>query len=144
MTSPLYVHLKPGDVLPGLRNTGPFKAVLVIDVDAPTEWRTATAEWLVRSGCRYLSAWGQSCEAWHDCVDLANLRAFDFAEIPDDDFVMTTWHAQDALREVFWFLGQSAAHPKLSVDETYIIHIAPNERSAELLEEFGTAQDQGE
>lgn len=141
MTSPVYVNLKPGEVLPELRNSDPFKAVLVIEADAPATWRAATAEWLVRSGCRYMSAWGQNSKAWHDCVDDANLHAFDYAEIPDDDFVMTTWHAQEPLEDVFWFLGQSAAHPTLSLEETYIIHVALNERSAELLEEFHTAQD---
>jgi hypothetical protein len=140
MTLPVYVHLKPGDALPKLRNANFFKAILVIEADAPTAWRDATADWLVGSGCRYLSAWGRSCGTWHDCVDLANLRAFDFAEIPDDDFVMTTWHAKEPLKDVFWFVGQSAAHPTVSIEETYIIHIAPNERSAELLEAFHNAQ----
>ena len=56
---------------------------------------------LLRTGCAYFCAWGPDCERVHDAMD---------AEIVGDDppttyigCVMTTWHANEALRDAFGF-----------------------------------------
>ncbi|HEV2650976.1 MAG TPA: hypothetical protein VGU69_06960 [Rhizomicrobium sp.] len=139
MTSVRYIHLRPGSSVPQLDDAKPFKTILVVEDDVSADWRDAIADWLVTTKCRYLMAWGVECEAWHDCVDWANLEAFDFAEMPDGDFIMTTWHTKDQLRDVFLFSEHWAMHPTLELDTTYILHIAENERSAGLLKDFGDA-----
>ena len=144
MNSPVYVHMQPGSAPPRLTITGPFQAILVVEADVTAEWQDRVADWLIQSGCRYVMAWGRRCEEWHDSIDYSNLRAFDFGEIPDDDLVMTTWHAQEPLKDVFWFSEHAAAHPTLSLEMACIVHIAPTERSAELLEMFHGAQNEDE
>ena len=49
---------------------------------------------------------------------------------------MTTWHAKDLLTDVFWYSAHAAVHPALGLDRTYIIHIAPSERSGEIKQAF--------
>jgi hypothetical protein len=141
MEAPTYIHLVPGEALPALENVGPFRAVVVIEDEVTPEWRSAVSSWLDRSGCRYAMTWGLECEEWHDSIDDANLSRFDFAEVPEDEFVMTTWHERDMLKEVFWFSIHCAMHPSLELGRTIIVHIAPRERSAELLQAFREVQD---
>jgi hypothetical protein len=134
-----YIHLRTGEPPPHLKDDRPFKAVLVIEDTASREWRTLVCDWLVRSGCRYALAWGQECEIWHDSVDRANLTRFDFAEIPDDEFVMTTWHDDEPLSEAFWFSQFCTSHPTFDLDRTIIVHISTTAREAELLSEYDAA-----
>ena len=129
-----YIHLIPGKEPPPLADVGYFKAVLVIEAEVWPGWRDTVSDWLVCNGCRFMMAWGKDCSAWDDSVDEANLRQFDYGEIPDDDFVMTTWHEHEPLEETFWFAVHTSGHPSLELAETYIVHIALTERSAELLQ----------
>ena len=137
---PEYLHLKPEGPLPPLNGTTPFKAVVVIDSEVSPEWQAKVSNWLVQSGCRYMMAWGLDCSSWDDSVDLANLEMFDFGEIPDDGFVMTTWHEKDSIHEAFWFAGHCAAHSSLVLEKTYIVHIGLEGRPADLLDAFRIAQ----
>lgn len=136
-----YVHLRPGDIPPSLDDAAPFRAIVVIDAYVTREWQHQVSDWLVRAGCRYMMAWGKDCSAWDDSVDLAVLEKFDFGEIPQDDFVMTTWHADDTLDEAFWFSQFCAMHPSLELEKTYIVHISPEEREATMLQTFAAAQE---
>jgi len=139
MTYVKYIHLKPGDIPPRLEDTVSFKAVVVIESDVTPEWQGQISDWLVRSGCRYMMAWGRECSAWDDSIDLANLAMFDYGDIPDDDFVMTTWHENEPLQETFWFAARCATHPSLELERTYVLYIAPEARENELLEAFRAA-----
>ena len=111
MEAPRYLHLKPGVAPPRLEGVAPFKAVVVVDSEVTPEWQAQVSDWLVRSGCRWMMAWGRKCGDWDTSVDLANLAMFDYGEIPDDDFVVTTWHENESLQETFWFSEQCAMHP---------------------------------
>lgn len=142
MNSPAYLHLPAGQSPPTLELARPFKAVLVIEADVTPEWRGVVSDWLVRSGCLYLMAWGRGCREWDDSVDDANLSAFDHKEIPDDSFVMTTWHETDTLSEIFWFCERAAFHPAVALERTLIVHISPAERQEELLQSFRNAQNE--
>lgn len=142
MDAPQYLHLKPGDAMPEFASVGPFKAVLVLDCEVTSDWQAQVSEWLVRSGCRYMMAWGRNCSTWDDSVDEANLKIFDYGEIPEVDFVMTTWHENEPLRETFWFCQHGALHPSVELARTYILHISPQARADELLETFRAAQQE--
>lgn len=95
---------------------------------------------MVESGCLYFIAWGVACEAWHDAVDWAVLETFDFGEIPDDRFVMTTWHDNEALSDVLWFAGNAAWHPDIDLADTLIVHIALEDRRAAILDFYAESQ----
>jgi hypothetical protein len=138
--TPEYLHLTPGDALPTLASGLPFKAVVVVDCEVEPDWQAQVSDWLVRSGCRFMMAWGHKCGDWDSSVDDANLAMFDYGEIPDDDFVLTTWHDDESLQEVFWFCLHCAMHPSLDLARTYIVHISPHGRPAELLEALRAAQ----
>jgi hypothetical protein len=97
---------------------------VLVDEDVDELWMFDTARWLVASGVRYALAWGRDCEAWHDAIDDAHLEAFDYGEVPDDRLVMTTWHEDEDLEDVFWFAKHRAAHPHVSLDTTLILHVA--------------------
>ncbi len=80
-----------------------------------------------------MMAWGSSCSSWDDSVDMANIEQFEFADIPEDKFVMTTWHADEPLSEAFWFSKNCATHPVIKLERTVVIHIAGEALEKELL-----------
>jgi hypothetical protein len=137
--SVVYLHLAPNESPPPLQ-VAPFRAVLIADRAVTSSWRQAIAAWLVSSGCLYFVAWGAGCEAWHDDVDCANLETFDYGDIPDEHFVMTTWHEKDPLSEALWFAGQCASHPDVPLTETMLLHIADEPRETAILKAFKEAQ----
>lgn len=84
-------------------------------------------------------AWGRECSSWDDSVDFANLEEFSYGEIPDDAFVMTTWHESEPLEEVFWFAKNSAFHPSIELDNTLILHLGENDKGEEFKKQFKNA-----
>jgi len=134
-----YLHLPPTQVPPAL-DIQPYKLIIVAEEDVPAEWRDEVAEWIYDIGSRYVIAWGQSCGDWHDSVDWANLKAFDYGDIPDRDNVMTTWHAEESLSEAFWFAGFCAHHPDIELSETILLHIAESGRGEALIAEYRESQ----
>jgi len=135
-----YLHLSRGDEPPTLQHS-PFCAVIVAEADASEDWRERITEWLVQSGCLYAVTWGQDCEKWHDSVDGANLREFDYGDIPEDRFVMTTWHEKKPLEEALWFAGQCAFHPTVTLKNTVIIDVSAEPREAAILKAFRESQE---
>jgi hypothetical protein len=128
-----YLQLEPGSNPPDISALKPFRTVVIVDDKPTSEWQAQVSEWLVRSGCLYMMAWGKECSSWDDSVDSANLEEFDFGDIPEDKFVMTTWHENDSLRDVFWFSKNNAFHPTVELQNTVILHISWNNREKELL-----------
>lgn len=117
-----------------------MRALIVSEIEVTQDWRNRIAEWLLKSGCLYVVAWGVECEDWHDTVDWSNLEEFDFGDIPDDRFVMTTWHTDEPLSEAMWFAGQCAFHPDIELGDTLILHVAKGAREAEMLEAYSVSQ----
>ena len=85
-------------MLPDISNLNPFRAVVAIEETVTQEWQSEVSRWLVESGCLYLMAWGNNCSSWDTSVDIANLEAFDYEDIPEVNFVMTTWHEDEPLK----------------------------------------------
>jgi hypothetical protein len=127
-----YIRLQSGDNLPAISDLQPFKAILVIEDDVSQIWQWDVSRWLVVSGCRYMMAWGPECGSWDDSVDEANLEAFNYDVIPQDHSVMTTWHEDEELSEVFWFAKHRAHHPAHELKNTVIVHISREEKQADL------------
>lgn len=120
---PTYLQIRPGGELPDISRLSPFIAVLAVDEIVDEMWRWEVSRWLVGAGCRYLLAWGKHCESWAESVDDANLEAFDYEDIPADKLVMTTWHEDEELEEVFWFAKNRARHPGLVLGTTIVLHV---------------------
>ena len=136
---PTYIHLRPGKDPPTLAPQ-PYRIVIVAESSVSDDWREDIAEWIWQIGSRYVVAWGQSCEVWHDSVDFANLAAFDFGDVPDKDSIMTTWHSGEPLSEAFWFAGFCAYHPDVQLGDIILLHIAEEGREGPLLEAYSLAQ----
>jgi len=88
-----------------------------------------------------MMAWGRECSRWDDAVDDANLARFEYGEVPEDQCVMTTWHEDETLSELFWFAKALANHPTVPLNHTVLLHIAPNGAETEMREAFANAKD---
>lgn len=134
-----YLYLCSEQAFPELV-TKPFRAVIVAEIEVDEVWRNQIAAKLVEVGCLYVVAWGIDCEEWHDSVDWANLEAFDY-DVPDESFVMTTWHNDEPLSEAFWFSGNCASHPDVELYDTIILHISNKEKNADMLQVYRDSQE---
>ncbi len=138
---PTYLHVQPNGELPNWRADGPFRCVVIVQADVSPDWRSRVSDWLVDAGCLYMMAWGSECSRWDDAVDDANLAAFDYGDIPEDRFIMTTWHENQPLSEALWFAKELANHPTVALRDTLLLHIAPNASALEMLAAFKNAKD---
>ncbi len=134
-----YLRLESGQSLPQYSGKAPFRAVVVVDEPVSNEWRHSVSEWLVESGCRYMMATGIDCSAWDDSVDWAALEKFDFRDISDKDFVMTTWHDDEPLSEVFWYAKHLAYDSAGRIQDTVVIHVSSLDREAAFVGLFTAA-----
>ena len=134
-----YLRLSPGDTPPNLNDFTPFKAVLIVETDVEADWQTSVSRWLADSGCLYMMAWGNGCSSWDTSVDEANLEQFDYGEIPEDDFIMTTWHENEPLEEVLWFAKTTAHHPTVELRNVLFLHVGANDREDEISALFAAA-----
>jgi hypothetical protein len=134
-----YLHLTPDGELPPLEGLARFKAVLIADAEVAEMTMWETARTLIDSGCLYALTWGRDCEAWHDAIGDAYLEATDYEEVPAERQVLTTWHDDEELEEVFWFARHRAAHPAHELRDTLLLHIADAPRREELEAQFNDA-----
>ena len=135
-----YLHLPPGDELPELHDRSPFRAVVVLEQETSERWQERVGDWLLRSGCRYMMSWGSDCQAFHDIVDRARDAASRDVDMPDEQFLVTTWHEHEPLSETFWFAEHGANHPVVDLAETVIIHVAPRARGHGMIDAYLRAQ----
>lgn len=119
----VYLHLTPGSELPPL-SLERFRVLVMIESEVTTVWQKAVSDWLVRSGCLYMMAWGLNCSSWDDSVDWANIEQFAFEEIPAESFVLTSWHENDSLEEVMHFCKHFAVHPSVALPTTLLLQIS--------------------
>lgn len=127
-----YIHLLCGAAPPDIVSN-PRRVVVLIEQEGTADWQDRISEWIIDSGCLYMMAWGIDCSSWDDSVDYALLSRYENQEIPDDRFVMTTWHEEEPLSEVFFYCLMCAFHPTIELSRATILHIAPSERREDLL-----------
>jgi hypothetical protein len=135
-----YIQITSGSKPPEISSLGPFRVIIIIEEEVTPEWQSTISQWLVKSGCLYMMAWGNNCSSWDDSVDYANLEEFNYEEIPKDKFVMTTWHENEPLEEVLGFANNFAFHPTINLPNTVILHIAPNNHEKEVMSKYADAQ----
>jgi hypothetical protein len=134
-----YLRVEPNGPLKPYEGGRPFRAIVVIEAAVEPEWQSLASKWLVDSGCVYMLAWGQECSSWDTAVDLANLQAFDYGQIPDDRFVMTTWHEHESLSEVFWFAKNCAFAATVDIVDTLVLHVSHSDRNEEYAHLYAAA-----
>ena len=83
-----------------------------------------------------MMAWGKDCNLWDDSVDWANIEQFQYNEIPDESFVMTTWHEDETLKDVFWFAKNVAYHGEYEFLNTLILHFSKTRKEISFKTEF--------
>ena len=131
-----YLQLQPESSLPDISALSPFRSVVVVEETVTPEWQATVSEWLVKSGCLYMMAWGKECSSWDDSVDNANLAEFNYEEIPKDKFVMTTWHDNEPLKEVFFFSKYNGFHPNVELENTLLLHISNTNKEKDYINEY--------
>jgi hypothetical protein len=136
-TELIYFHLPPDSPLPVLRCLK-TRVVVVIDAAVSREWQWQTSKWIIAIGCQYMMAWGIDCTSWDDSVDYAHLEKYDFhyERIPPDDFVVTTWHDDVPLAEVFRYAKGELAHPHFELNRIVILDITRSNRCDEITEQY--------
>lgn len=136
---PAYLHLPPGSPLPDIGHLSPFRAVVIIEAQVRADWQWKVSDWLLQSGCLYMMAWGHDCTTWDDSVDIANLEAFDYGDIPGDRDVWTTWHNYQSLADAFDFCKRLARHPVLELPRVVLVHIALQSNEVGMIEAYAAA-----
>jgi hypothetical protein len=133
-----YLHLIPESGLPEI-SAAPTKCIVVVEAVVSYQWQKHVCEWMLASGCLYMMGWGHDCNAWDDAMDWANIDKYDGHEIPENQFIVTTWHDGESLEEVFWFSKSVAEHTCVELVRTIILHISAADRKDELLELYACA-----
>ncbi|WP_431288710.1 DUF7684 family protein [Roseateles chitinivorans] len=121
---PIYHHVHPDAALPTLAASAPFRAVIVADVPVTPAQQNRISDWLVAEGCLYAMAWGVAASSWDDAMDWSCLEKFNHGDVPAHGSVMTTWHDDEPLSEVFDFAIRCASHPTEALDELIVVHVA--------------------
>lgn len=112
---------------------------MIIEGTVSRDWRADVSDWLVHSGCLYMMAWGLDCSLWDDSVDMANIEAFAFKDIPEDRLVITTWHGDSALSEAFHFCKHLAVHPTVELPQAILLHVAHSGDADRMLRAYAAA-----
>jgi hypothetical protein len=126
----IYFQIQEGVELPSLKKISPFKVVLIIEAAVSQEWQNIVSEWIVNSEAYYVMAWGKDCSLWDDSVDLANIAQYE-DDIPNEQYVTTTWHDDEELNEVFWFAKNCAFNEYHDLNEIVVLHISSDNKANE-------------
>lgn len=120
---------------------GTYLCVILIERPVSESFRERTSNTLVRTGCRFMMAWGVDCSLWDDSVDYANIMQFFPAEIPESQFVMTTWHDKDTLEDVFFYAKHNmhSSFNDVKYDSLVVLDLGQDDRSDEIKEAFNAA-----
>jgi hypothetical protein len=133
-----YLCINPNADLPKLAPSPPFKVIVLADHAVTPEWQDKVSNHLVDAGCLYMMAWGVDCSAWDDAFDWANIMKFIGEEIPEDKFLITTWHDDETVDEVFYFCKFIAKHPTVDLNSVLVFHISQQDVSEDLLARYET------
>ncbi len=108
-----------------------FRALVLIERPTENAFRQDVSRLLVDEGCLYMMAWGQDCTLWDDSVDWAVLEKFDY-DVPDQNFVMTTWHDEDTLEEVLRYAKVDAtqSYTDAKLEDLLILDFGTEARGA--------------
>jgi len=139
MRDPIYLCLSPDDPLEQPGQSEPARFLLIAEETTSQQYKESIAKALVRGNCLYFLAWGSESEAWHDAVDAANYELFESKSIPDERLIVTTWHDDEPLSEVFLFAKKNAFHPEVELQRTVLLHVSHVPQERKFLGEYAAA-----
>ena len=121
-----YLRIEPNGQIPEYDGPSPYKAIVAVEAVVEHQWQWRLSRWLVDTGCLYMMAWGNDCSSWDDSVDYANMEQFDLKPIPKDKDVMTTWHENETISQVFDFSKRHArlVNETIQLRDTVVVHIS--------------------
>jgi len=125
-----YIQIKEQESLPSLGHLSPFKCLVIISEGVSQARQDEISDWLVKSGCVVMCAWGNNCSSWDDSVDYANIELFNFKPIPPESFVLTTWHENESLEETIFFIKHSITHEVHNLENVVFLHISSNNQES--------------
>lgn len=134
-----YLQIQSNGELPDLSKYKPFKCIVIIEQQGDSDWQAKVSDWLCSSGCLYMMAFGKNCSSWDDSVDFANIKQFGDKGIPEESNIVTTWHENEPLSEVFWFAKHSAFHDSYDLKNTIILHISDVNKCHQFKNEYADA-----
>lgn len=134
-----YIRIKEQEVLPSLEHLSPFKCLVIISESVSQTRQNEVSDWLVKSGCFVMCAWGNNCSSWDDSVDWANIEQFNYNPIPPESFVLTTWHENESLEEAMFFMKHSITHEVHKLEYVVILHISSENQEAEFCALYANA-----
>jgi hypothetical protein len=126
-----YIHFDGTEPV-GISTTAASKVILLADKSVPDEWMHELCAKIADTACYYFMSWGTNCEEWHDFVDEAHLAFHNYGDIPDEKHMMTTWHDNEPMRDIFWFCKTCAHHLVHELPSTLIIHITDTAKEEEI------------
>ncbi len=124
---------------------GNFACLIAWDArGAAADSVSAFIDTLLRAGACYFVCWGPDCERVHDIIDeMVSYQANDFG-VPQESFVMTTWHDSEPLREALWFFLVNSWPDEHYHDSTHVglaISIGSSAWAAEIEEALGDPRE---
>ncbi len=128
-----YFRITENSRLPDLSAFRPFKVVFVGEDRVSPERCSEVCAWLVDSGCLYAMAWGEACDEWYGAIQQANRQAHAAEQIPDKSLIIATVHADESLRDTFWFARYTAMHPCFPLDNLVLLHVGAKANKKEVL-----------
>ena len=96
--------------------------LVISDPNISPAVQRAISQDIVRTGCRYALAFGCTCSTWDDSIDLASIEA----EVPENRFVMTTWHEDEPIEDVVDFWWWNTAFDDFVPGNFGVFHIGSN------------------
>ena len=132
-----YLHLIPDSSLPDISHLAPFKAMLILEAPCPEEWQNKVCRWIIEMGGLNVDTWGIECNDWSDALLRAMHEVF-IDEVPDEHFIMTSWHDDESLKSAFFYLGACAylSYTDVELENTLLLHIGGENKEQEILEEY--------
>ena len=121
---------------------GKYKCLLLTERHVGETLRNEVSRKLVNTGCAFAMAWGPDCSLWDDSIDLANIEKFKDRAIPDEQFVMTTWHEKETLQEVLRFAKIDAAvsYSNDPLNDLLVLDFSHENRAAFIEEAYDRAE----
>ena len=118
-----------------------FRCVILIEKTIDAADRAKISKQLVDAGCLYAMAWGIDCSSWDDSIDEANIDQFFPRSVPDNKFVMTTWHSKESIEEVFFFAKFNAvlSYDNIKLVDLLVLDLGLIPREAEIMRVYETA-----
>lgn len=119
-----------------------FSCGIISEIDTSEEYKNSVTDYLYNMGCLYLCTWGNECADWHDAMDWSTLCKHDY-DVPDDEHCMTSWHENDPVEEMLFFLKVCANTylESAEFEDTLILYVGNNPDKDNILKIYETVEN---